>query len=145
MIFMMTNLVTKILAVHLAALSQVESNDRDDKVGPSGEVSRYQILPVVWRREAALERLKADSRGLAFVEPSANNPAQARAVARTIWENRVEMFRLAHRRGPSLTELYLLWNKPRRVLNPRRTELDRAKRFENLAVKLDTQKSSTQK
>ena len=36
-------------ARRLAALSQIESGDNDRAVGKAGEVSRYQIMPGVWR------------------------------------------------------------------------------------------------
>ena len=50
----MTNMFSIITAIHLAALSQVESRDRDDAVGAAGEVSRYQIMPLTIEKEAAL-------------------------------------------------------------------------------------------
>ncbi|HXG49204.1 MAG TPA: hypothetical protein VNO52_16390, partial [Methylomirabilota bacterium] len=34
----------------LEALSLIESGNNDRAIGRAGEVSRYQILPTVWRR-----------------------------------------------------------------------------------------------
>ena len=128
----MTNLVSIITAIHLAALSQVESGDDDAAIGHDGEVSRYQVTPVEWRREVELLRLKAESQSLPFTPLDPKNPADARIVALQIWGNRLDTFRLAYQRRPNVAELYLIWHRPGRPLAPKKRERERAERFENL-------------
>lgn len=132
-------LLSIITAVHLAALSQMESADNDQAVGRNGEVSRYQIMPVLWRKEEVGmmndEGPKAKAGRFAFAGSPAD-PALAARVASEIWQNRVDVFRLAYRREPNLRELYLCWHRPARVLNPRARERARAVRFENLVNEL---------
>lgn len=126
----MTNMVaTFITAVHLTALSQIESGDRDVVVGKSGELTRFQILPAVAAREMRENPLL---RGRTFPAGWERDESLARIVALGIWEKRVATFRLAYRRDPTLLELYLCWHRPGRVLNPRPAERERAERFENL-------------
>jgi len=124
----MTNAIASIItAVHLAALSQIESADHDKAIGKNGEVSRYQVAPKVWRAELA-------ARHSPVTNPA--NPKLALIVAFGIWDRRAEAFRLEHRRKPTLQELYLLWHRPARVLNPKPRERQRAQRFENLMIEL---------
>jgi hypothetical protein len=123
----MTNAIAIITAIHLAALSQMESGDRDAAVGSSGEITRYQIMPREARREICAQ-------GLTEVLPAdwSLNPDMSARIARGLWLKRVETFQYAHRRNPTTQELYLLWHRPGRVLNPHPRELERAQRFENL-------------
>jgi hypothetical protein len=140
-------LATFITAIHLAALGQIESGDRDAAVGRDGEVTRYQVLPSVaareWRESLGAKvqspKSKAQSR---LPDGWARDTGLATALARGIWENRAATFRVANRRDPMLPELYMLWHRPGRVLAPRRRELARARRFETVAQALtlrDTQ------
>ncbi len=123
----MTNWLSIITAIHLAALSQIESADRDTAIGRNGEVSRYQIMPKIWHAE-----LKA--RTSPVTNPA--NPKLSLIVAFGIWDRRAEAFRLKHQRKPSLQELYLLWHRPARVLKPKPRELERAQRFANVVESL---------
>ena len=66
--------------------------------GGSGEVSRFQIMPEVWRRYTKSREYE--------------NPEVAWAVAQRILADRVADFRTATSREPTALELYLLWNKP---------------------------------
>lgn len=59
------------------ALSMQESGDDDNAVGPAGEVSRYQILPSVWRQYTELPLSEA------------RNPLTARAVAEAVMRDRI--------------------------------------------------------
>lgn len=119
----MTNWLSIITAIHMAALSQIESADNDKAIGKNGEVTRYQIAPKVWRAELAV-------RTSPVTDPA--NPKLALIVAFGIWDRRAAAFRLEHRRKPSLQELYLLWHRPARVLQPLKREQERAERFANL-------------
>lgn len=108
------NLAT-ITAIHLAALSQIESGDNDFARGRAGEVSRYQVMPYVL------------------------NHAQGSTVAgkvQSIWQHRVSDYTASHQHAPSDAQLYLLWHRPARVDRPTKVEQERAKRFENVLHKL---------
>src|SRR5262245_20857992 len=66
--------------------------------GASGEVSRFQIMPEVWRAYS-------DSRDYA-------NPEVAWPVAKRILDDRIDRFRAVTHRAPIPLEIYLLWSKP---------------------------------
>lgn len=123
-----------ITAIHLAALSQIESGDRDRIVGRSGEVSRWQIMP-----DVALRQMRGHpeifNKGSSVSELIWQSDL-ARQVVFSEWESRAQQFAAAHRRPPTTAELYLLWHRPARVIAPKRTELELARRFENLVRKL---------
>lgn len=80
----------------LAALSAVESGDRDGAVGRHGEVSRYQILPRVWRSYTGSR---------AFRDPKiASQVATAHlACVRAAFASRTG-------RAASDFDLYVMWN-----------------------------------
>lgn len=97
----------------------------DYKRGSSGEVSRYQIMPDVWKRYSK-------SRDY-------HNPAVAWEVAQHILTDRVTDFRERMHRDPDATELYLLWNKPGHfsaahfsLRQVNHHYLERARRFANI-------------
>jgi hypothetical protein len=97
----------------------------DSIIGGSGEVSRFQIMPDVWRSYS-----KSDDY---------NNPERAWNVARQILDERTRWFRRATGREPNKTELYLLWNKPGhfeavgfRLTRVKVLYRERAERFANL-------------
>ncbi|HAV61252.1 MAG TPA: hypothetical protein DCY13_02685 [Verrucomicrobiales bacterium] len=75
-----------------------QRSSADYKRGNSGEVSRYQIMPAVWKQFSS-------SRDY-------HDPAVAWRVAEKILTARVNDFRQRTRRAPNAAELYLLWNKP---------------------------------
>ncbi len=66
--------------------------------GGSGEVSRFQIMPDVWRRYTRSREY--------------DNPEVAWSVTQRILADRVAGFHQATGREPNGLELYLLWNKP---------------------------------
>jgi hypothetical protein len=97
--------------------------------GRAGEVSRFQIMPEVWRSYSS-------SRDY-------SNPAVAWTVAERILEDRLVLFRAATRREPTALEVYLLWNKPGHfeamafdLARVRALYRSRAERFANLHTRL---------
>src|SRR5256885_12645318 len=115
------------LAMFESGATQPNRCGADRKRGNNGEVSRYQIMPAVWRQY---------SRTFEFEDPKA-----AWSVAECILTSRMQWFRDSTRRDPTSLEIYLLWNKPghfkavnfevKRV-NARYKE--RAQRFANLCA-----------
>ena len=97
-----------------AALSMIESGDNDRAIGPGGEISRFQIQPVLW--------------------PGGNptNKQIALAAAQKIMLPRIEEFKQSHQRMPTDFEFYILWNAPWQVDHPSATVTERARRFSNL-------------
>ena len=123
-----------ITAIHLAALSQIESGDRDRIIGRAGEVSRWQIMPEVARRQLKLcPELRTQPYTLTDLIWNAD---AARIIVASEWESRAQAFQTQHLRAPTVPELYLLWHRPARVLAPKPAELERARRFENIVRKL---------
>jgi len=110
-------------SVRFSALSQIETGDCDFMVGRDGEVSRYQISPLVVR-EYQLER------------GSLTNPVIALEAARVIMADRQRHFAARYGRAPTPFEFYILWNHPRALfhLPPAISAavVDRAQRFTNL-------------
>jgi hypothetical protein len=97
----------------------------DRAIGSRNEVSRFQILPHVWRQYS-------DS-------PHYHDPQVAWRVANKILEEREQAFRQATKREWDFTDIYLMWNAPglyRRANWDRErvssTVLKRARRFANL-------------
>ncbi len=95
--------------------------------GGSGEISRFQIMPDVWKRYTKSQNW--------------TNPEIAWTVAKRILNDRVKSFREKVGRPPEPVELYLLWNKPGhfaahqyKFYLVKRTYLQRAKRFANLVL-----------
>ena len=112
-----------ITAIHLSCLGQIESGNVDSAIGRSMEVSRYQITPECWHNTTI------------FPISRATDPTVSKDVALTIWRGRVNDFCKAQGRQPTLQELYLLWHRPSRVLNPKPFEAERADRFANLCMR----------
>jgi hypothetical protein len=104
-----------------AALSMIESGDNDRAIGRDGEVSRYQILPALWREYS-------------FAGEAPQHEEDARGVTQRIMPPRVLDFERIHGRPPTDFEWYLLWHRPGRVMDPTRAEADRAQRFANLCA-----------
>lgn len=114
------------------ALAMFESGAMDHRRGAadrlrgrSGEVSRYQIMPAVWRQY---------SRSIRY-----DDPAVAWSVAERILRDRIAWFRKTTGREANALEVYLLWNKPGHFhaaqFDPGRVKTlfrKRAQRFANL-------------
>jgi hypothetical protein len=94
------------------ALSQIESGNRDNVTGASGEISRFQIKKSVWDSETSLPY------------SSAKNPFTAENVAKSVMSKRVSNFVFHNHRQPTAFETYQLWNP--------RCPRDTAQRFSNL-------------
>lgn len=97
----------------------------DRIVGGSGEISRFQIMPSVW---------KAYTRSRRHTDPEV-----AWNVTRRILSDRVGSFKKATGRPPEPVEVYLLWNKPGHfegvgyhLEKVSKVYRDRAERFGNL-------------
>ena len=120
----MTNFLSIITAIHLAALSQIETGDNAKAVGKDGERTRYQISPEAARSEFKMSLAKLCQLPKAELDGRMNE----------VWTARVAVFRLQNDRYPTLPETYLLWHRPARVLNPRPREKERAARFMNLVL-----------
>ena len=101
----------------LAALSMLESGDNDRAIGNAGEVSRYQVMPDVWRLHHGKDP---------------TNPVEAKRVATQILMHRIASFQVMRHRTPTPFETYLLWRCPGRVSNPTKRAAETAERFANL-------------
>ena len=134
----MTKMIfTFITAVHLAALSQIESGDRDRIIGKDGEISRWQMTPeVVARQLKENPALRGRTPPLTPADLF-RQPKLARIAAASEWEHWVQVFQKAYHRDPNLVELYMCWHRPSRPLTPRPKELERAQRFANLVEAME--------
>ena len=103
-----------------AALSMVESGNDDNAIGPSGEISRYQILPATWQQY---------TKGRT-VDPL--NATDSLAVVHAVMSDRCAQFQKTNHRPPTDFEFYLLWNCPAHVAHPGKLAADTAQRFANL-------------
>lgn len=93
--------------VLLIALSALETGHRPAAIGPRGEVSRYQVMPHVWRAHGG---------------GNPRNDAEATRVASAVM--------LARYRGTDPVQWYLAWHCPGR--KPTAADLRLAQRFANL-------------
>ena len=107
-----------------AALSQIESGDRDTARGIAGEVSRYQIKPRLWRR---------------YASPAADWTKRENAlnVAQAVMKQRCADFERSAQRSPTDFEFYILWNAPAQIHKPGKAVRERAERFRNLVADTD--------
>ncbi len=106
-----------------AALGMIETGNDDAAVGASGEVSRFQCRPEVWRAATNLPL------------SAARNPFTAQAVAEVVMQGRVTAFVAHWKRKPTDAEFYELWSRPSTVMGGRKptpNELERSLRFSNL-------------
>ena len=117
-LFIVLVLSTNALAMdRWAALAMLESGDEDDRVGPAGEISRYQIRPELWQ------------------SGNPQDPRVALTNAESIMSPRVAAFEKKHGRAPNDFEFYVLWNAPAEIDHPRPAVAERARRFANLVSK----------
>ena len=113
-----------------AALSMIESGDCDSCVGPSGEVSRYQITTSEWNRVSKCCVIVIMGKPL---NPKSSEDSSE--VAKYVAAERSLKFKKMFKRLPNDFEWYLLWHRPACVLGGRKptvVERDRAQRFANL-------------
>ena len=101
----------------------------DLMLGGAGEISRFQILPEVWRAYSPSREY--------------TNPEIAWEVAHRILGDRIKHFQEITNRPPSAVEIYLLWNKPGHfesagfeLKSVKKLYLSRAERFGNLYTRL---------
>ena len=113
------------------ALGMIETGNDDTEIGGAGEVSRYQIMPSVWKHYCQSELYQ--------------NPQVSLAVAQLHWSVLYTTFKKQARREPSDFDLYVLWNTrggyyAGKSFNPDRLApvvRDRAQRFVNLVHRDD--------
>ena len=103
------------------ALSLLESGNNDNAIGRAGEVSRFQIKPVLWEKY-----------GRPYPVSARTNPQAALRAARAIMDARVGQFERHYHRPPTDFEYYVLWNAPAQLGKPSRAVSARANRYCNL-------------
>ena len=114
------------------ALGMIETGNQDDEIGRAGEVSRYQIMPAVWKHYSGSSHYQ--------------NPEVSLAVAQQHWTALCSSFKQEAHREPSDFDIYVLWNTRHgyyasRGFNPARLHpvvRDRAQRFVNLLERGDS-------
>lgn len=119
-------------ARHRFALGMIETANNDDEIGGAGEVSRYQIMPSVWKHYS-------DSR-------SYQNPEISLEVAQLHWTALHAFFKQQTHREPTNFDMYVLWNTrygyyASKGFNPARLNpvvRDRAQRFVNLIERVES-------
>ncbi|HEU5397555.1 MAG TPA: hypothetical protein VFV81_10320, partial [Verrucomicrobiae bacterium] len=92
----------------------LESGNDDYAIGSHGEISRFQIRPILW---------------------PGGDPQDAHSAlnaAKEIMAKRVEHFTRTHGRAPTDFEFYVLWNAPLQLNHPSKAVSERATRFANL-------------
>ena len=113
------------------ALGMIETGNDDQEIGGAGEVSRYQIMPSVWKHYSQ--------------SPQYQNPDVSLAVAQQHWLALYNAFKKSAHREPGDFDLYVLWNTRQgyyagKGFNPDRlgpVVRDRAQRFVNLVHRDD--------
>ncbi|HEX3768206.1 MAG TPA: hypothetical protein VHT72_07495 [Puia sp.] len=119
------------IQIRFEALSQIESCDDDLAVGKAGEVSRYQIIPSLWKQFGNFKVFPLDHpEQVRDISPT--NAGDAFGVTYDIQWHRQEKFEAKYHREPTDSEWYYLWNKPKYVLHPTPKMIERAVRFTNL-------------
>jgi hypothetical protein len=113
------------------ALGMIETGNNDREIGGAGEVSRYQIMPAVWRNYSR--------------SGDYQNPRASLEVARRHWGYLHDYFKERTGREPDDFDMYVLWNTrfgyyASRGFTPARLQpvvRDRAARFVNLVERGD--------
>ena len=113
-------------AKRLDALGMIETGNNDREIGGAGEISRYQIHPIVW---------KSYSKSMDY-----SNPEVSLQVARQHWSYLANYFKARTGREPDDFDMYVLWNTrygyyARKGFSQTRISpvvQDRAQRFVNL-------------
>jgi hypothetical protein len=109
----------------------IETGNNDREIGGAGEISRYQIHPVVWRNY---------SKSVDY-----SNPEVALPVARQHWKYLATYFKEKTGREAEDFDMYVLWNTKfgyyaRKGFSPERLSpvvRERAQRFVNLVNRTD--------
>ena len=117
---------------HRFALGMIETANNDGEIGGAGEVSRYQIMPSVWKHYS-------DSR-------SYQNPEVSLEVAQQHWTALHAFFKQQTHREPTNFDMYVLWNTrygyyASKGFNPaclNTVVRDRAQRFVNLIERVES-------
>jgi hypothetical protein len=110
----------------LFALGAIETGNNDNEIGQAGEVSRYQIMPSVWKHY----------NHSSYYE----DPQVSRGVAQQHWSSLRAAFMKKTGREPDSFDMYVLWNTcygyyASKGFHPGRLDpvvRDRAQRFVNL-------------
>jgi hypothetical protein len=110
----------------LFALGAIETGNNDNEIGRAGEVSRYQIMPSVWKHYTHSSYY--------------DDPQVSRAVAEQHWSSLRAAFKKQTGREPDNFDMYVLWNTcygyyASKGFQPARLDpvvRDRAQRFVNL-------------
>ena len=108
------------------ALGMIETGNDDQEIGGAGEVSRYQIMPSVWRQYSSSR--------------SYHDPKTSWEVAQEHWSTLYARFKQQAHREPTDFDMYVLWNTrygyyAGRGFDPARVNAvvrERARRFVNL-------------
>jgi hypothetical protein len=114
------------------ALGMIETGNNDGEIGGLGEVSRYQIMPSVWRQYSSSRRYQ--------------DPGTSLEVAQRHWTALYAGFKQHTHREPTDFDMYVLWNTrygyyASRGFDPSRLNpvvRDRAQRFVNLTQREQT-------
>ncbi len=109
----------KIMVARLAALSQIETGDRDNPPGTQ-DLSRFGISRPVWAAYTGLPASQATNRQIA---------AQ---VASRILRDRIDGYTATYGHEPTEAQIYILWHKPATVTHPSAKTAEIAARFANL-------------
>jgi hypothetical protein len=83
-------------AKHLFALGMIETGNDDHVIGAAGEVSRYQLCPVVWKNY---------SKSVDY-----QNPEISLQVARQHWNHLAAYFKEKTGRVATDFDMYVMWN-----------------------------------
>jgi len=110
----------------LFALGAIETGNNDNEIGQAGEVSRYQIMPSVWKHYNHSSYY--------------DDPQVSRGVAQQHWSSLRAAFKKKTGREPDSFDMYVLWNTcygyyASKGFHPYRLDpvvRDRAQRFVNL-------------
>ena len=78
------------------ALGMIETGNDDHEIGGLGEVSRYQIMPSVWRHYSSSLRY--------------HDPETSTEVAQQLWSSLHDGFKQQTHREPTDFDMYVLWN-----------------------------------
>ena len=108
------------------ALGMIETGNDDREIGGLGEISRYQIMPSVWRHYSSSQRY--------------HDPTTSTEVVQQQWTALHGNFKQQTRREPTDFDMYVLWNTrygyyARHGFKPARLDAavrERAERFVNL-------------